>query len=210
MRSILAMIILGLVGATLVSGGTASANSDPRLTPEERAEVVRLLNASQKEFLDMIENLTDAQWTYHAAINKWSVAQVSEHILLSEGALFTAMENALAAKPNPEWETKTAGKTDFLERIMPTRAGRAQAPEAIRPTGKMTRKEVVARFKEARAKTMKFVETTDLPMKAHTFDHPFPVFGTLNAYQWLIYIPYHNQRHNKQIAEVMANAGFPK
>ena len=36
------------------------------------------------------------------------------------------------------------------------------------------------------------------------------VFGTLNAYQWLIYIPLHNLRHEKQIAEVKATKGYPK
>jgi hypothetical protein len=48
-----------------------------------------------------------------------------------------------------------------------------------------------------------------LALKEHTADHPFAVFGTLNAYQWLIYIPLHNIRHNQQIAEVKASAGYP-
>jgi hypothetical protein len=51
---------------------------------------------------------------------------------------------------------------------------------------------------------------TDAPMKSHTSDHPAAVFGTLNAYQWLIYIPLHNVRHNQQIAEVKDTPGFPK
>ncbi|MCI0490639.1 MAG: DinB family protein [Blastocatellia bacterium] len=210
MKGILAMIVLGILSSVLTTGQTASASSDPRLTKEERAEVIRSLKESEKEFLEMVENLTDAQWSYKAALNKWSVGETAEHIMLSEGALFGAVEMALSEKPNPEWETKTAGKTEFLARIMPTRMGRAQAPEAIRPTSKLTREEVISRFKEVRARTLKFIETTDLPMKAHTFDHPFPVFGTLNAYQWLLYIPYHNLRHNKQIAEVKASPGFPK
>ena len=210
MKGILAMIVFGLLSSALTGSGTAYTSSDPRLTKEERAEVIGSLKESQKEFLEMVENLTDAQWSYKPALNKWSAGQTAEHIMLSEGALFAVMERALAEKPNPEWETKTAGKTQFLERIMPTRMGRAQAPESIRPTGKLTRDEVISRFKEVRAKTMKFIETTDLPMKAHTFDHPFPVFGTLNAYQWLLYIPYHNLRHNKQIAEVKTSPGFPK
>jgi len=49
-----------------------------------------------------------------------------------------------------------------------------------------------------------------VPLKEHTVDHPFPVFGTLNAYQWLIYVPLHNMRHDQQIAEVKASPGFPK
>ena len=68
---------------------------------------------------------------------------------------------------------------------------------------------MIAKLKEARAKSLKFAEETKLPLKAHTLDHPFPVFNTLNAYQWLIYIPLHNIRHNKQIEEVKSDPNFP-
>ena len=138
------------------------------------------------------------------------MAEVAEHIYLAEGLLFASMEKALASKPNPDWEAKTRGKTEFLERVMVSRDRKAQAPESIVPQGKLTRAEIMSRFKETRAKTLKFAEQTDLPLKAHTLDHPFPVFNTLNAYQWLIYIPLHNLRHNQQIAEVKASPGFPK
>ena len=40
--------------------------------------------------------------------------------------------------------------------------------------------------------------------------HPFPVFNTPNACDWLIDIPLHNLRHDLQIAEVKAGAGYPK
>jgi hypothetical protein len=46
-------------------------------------------------------------------------------------------------------------------------------------------------------------------LKEHNSDHPFPVFKTLNAYQWLLYIPLHNLRHDQQIAEVKATPGYP-
>jgi hypothetical protein len=183
---------------------------DPALSAEERARVIKLLVDSHRELLEAVEKLTDAQWNYKASPLRWSVGQVVEHIALSEGLLFSAVEQALAAKPNPDWEAKTTGKAEFIERVMPDRSRRAQAPEVIRPGGKLTRAEVMTRLKEGRAKTLKFIEQTRLPMKQHTLDHPFPVFGTLNAYQWLIYIPLHNIRHNKQVAEVIADPGFPK
>lgn len=183
---------------------------DPALSAEERARVIKLLVDSHRELLEAVEKLTDAQWNYKASPLRWSVGQVVEHIALSEGLLFRAVEQALAAKPNPDWEAKTTGKAEFIERVMPDRSRRAQAPEVIRPGGKLTRAEVMTRLKEGRAKTLKFIEQTRLPMKQHTLDHPFPVFGTLNAYQWLIYIPLHNIRHNKQVAEVIADPGFPK
>jgi hypothetical protein len=209
-KVMLTVLLFGLFGWTLAQSGSSGTASNSRLTPEERAKAVKLLLDSQKEFLAAVEKLSDTQWSYKPAPERWSVAEVAEHIYLAEGSLFAAMEKALAANPNPDWEAKTRGKTEFLERVMVSRDRRAQAPESIVPQGKMTRAEIMKQFKEARAKTLKFIEQTDRPLKVHTLDHPFPVFNTLNAYQWLIYIPLHNLRHNQQIAEVKASAGFPK
>jgi len=203
MRGLLVVLVCSLCCSVL-------AADEGRLTAEERAKVIKLLLDSQKELLASVENLSDAQWTYKPAPERWSVGEVAEHIYLAEGLLFAAVEKALAAPLNPDWEAKTRGKTEFLERVMVNRTTKAQAPEQIVPTGKLSRAEVISRFKEVRAKTLKFAEQTDLPLKAHTLDHPFPVFNTLNAYQWLIYIPLHNLRHNQQIAEVKASSGFPK
>ncbi len=189
---------------------SALAADEGKITAEERAKVIKLLKETQAETLEALEKLSDEQLKFKSAPEKWSVLETAEHIMMAESLIFGAVQGAIAAKPNPEWETKTKGKTEFIERVMPDRTGKAQAPESIVPSGKLTRQEVIAKFKEARGKTLKFAEETQLPLKAHTLDHPFPVFGTLNAYQWLIYVPLHNIRHNKQIAEVKAGPNFPK
>ena len=202
------------LGFTFVSASARAAVhpfwSDAHMTAEERAAVVKSLIDSEAEYLGALQNVTDEQWSYKPAPLRWSVGQVAEHIVLAEGALFSRVEKALATQPNPDWESKTSGKTQFMERVLPTRAGRAQAPWEIQPSGKLTKAEVIARFQQVRAKVLEFAKTTDLPLKEYTLDHPFRVFGTLNAYQWLLYIPFHNLRHDKQIAEVKASAGYPK
>jgi len=205
----LAVFMLGSIIPTGASRLDASA-SDPRMTAEERAKVVSLMLSSQKEFLELLENVSEAQWNYKPSPFKWSVGQTAEHIMLAENLLFGVVHRALAQKPNPDWETKTAGKEQVLERVLPGRVGRAQAPFEIQPTGKLSREEVIKRFKEIHAKALAFAQATDLPLKQHTFDNPFPVFSTLNAYDWLLYIPYHSLRHDKQIMEVKASPGYPK
>lgn len=186
------------------------ASEEPSMTAEDRAKAIKLLNDSHKQTLDLMEGLSEEQLKFKSAPEKWSVLEVAEHISMAEGLLFGAVEKALAEKQNPEWGTKTEGKTEFLERAIVSRDRKAAAPESIVPSGKMTRDEVVAKLKESRAKVLKFAEETKLPLKAHTQDHPFPAIGTLNAYQWLIFIPLHNIRHNKQIEEVKADPNFPK
>src|SRR5258706_10529827 len=199
-----------LVLAFLGIGAFLLQASDANITATERAHAINLLQQSQAEFLSLVDGLTEAQWNYKPGPDRWSVGETAEHIVLAEGGLFTFLERALAAAPNPDWETKTRGKTEFIEKVMVDRSHKAQAPEAIVPHGKLTHQEVIERYKIVRAKTLKFAQETDVALKEHTADHPFPVFGTLSAYQWLIYIPLHNMRHDQQIAEVKASPGFPK
>jgi hypothetical protein len=186
------------------------AAEDPNMSAEDRAKVIKLLNDSHKQTLDLLDGLTEEQLKFKPAPEKWSVLEVAEHISMAEGALFSSVQRALAANPNPDWETKTKGKTEFLERVMVSRDRKATAPESIVPTGKLSRDQVLTKLNEARAKTLNFAIETKAPLKSHTAEHPFPVFNTLNAYQWLIYIPLHNIRHNKQIEEVKADPNFPK
>ena len=197
------LVLLLLIPCSVFSQTT------PTMTKEERDKAIKLLLDSQKETMDFVTALSDAQWNYKPAPEKWSAGEVAEHIWLAEGLLFAAVERSLAAAENPNWEEQTKGKNERLEQLLLNRTGKAQAPEQIKPTGK-TRAEIMQGLKESRAKTLKFARETKLALKSHTQEHPFKVFGTLNAYQWLIYIPLHNLRHNQQIAEVKASSGFPE
>jgi hypothetical protein len=183
--------------------------SDAHMTAEERTKVINWLEESRKEFLASIDGVTAEQWKWKPAPERWSVGETAEHIVLAEAALFGNVQKAIASPPNPAWEEKTKGKSEFIERVMAPRLGKAQAPDPIVPTGKLTQSEVRERFLSQRVEIVKFARETQVELKQYTVEHPFPVFNTLNAYQWLIYIPLHTMRHDKQIAEVKATAGYP-
>jgi hypothetical protein len=185
--------------------------ADPHITSEERAKLVKYLQDSQKEFLASLDGVTDAQWRWKPAPERWSVAECAEHIAIAEGFLFELATKAMASPADPDWETKTAGKTELLERALVNRTRKVEAPEPLQPGGiTMTRDQVIAKFKEARARTIQFAETTQLPLREHITKGPFPVFDPLNAYHFVLYIPLHNLRHDQQIAEVKATAGYPQ
>jgi hypothetical protein len=213
MKMIISLTCIMILFCSAFAGNQAATKtsaSDPRMTKEERAKAIKMLIDSQKEFMDAVENISDAQWNYKPSPFRWSVGLVAEHITLTQDRLFSVIQMSLKRQPNPDWESKTAGKEEVLERVLPNRTGRAQAPVEVRPTGKLTRDEVINRFKQSHAKIMEFAEKTDLPLKAHTVDNPSPIFNTLNAYDWLLYIPLHTTRHLKQMAEVKASPGYPQ
>ena len=196
-----------LILVTLLSSAFAAA-TDARMTPEERANAIKWLEESRKEFLAAIDGLSDQQWKWKPAPDRWSVGEVAEHIVLAEASQFANVKKGLASPPDPDWEAKSKGKTERLVAVLAPRAGRVQAAEAIVPKGGMTPEQVKTRFEKQRAEIVQFTTETDAPLKQHMIDNTF--FGPLNGYQWLIYAPLHTMRHDKQIAEVKATPGYPK
>ena len=184
--------------------------ADAHMTGEERARVLQWLDESHKEFMAAIDGVSVEQWKWKPAPERWSVGETAEHIVLAEAMLFENVKKAVSTPANPAWEEQTKGKTELIVRVMAPRLGKAQAPEPIVPRSGMSLAQVKERFERQRAEIVGFASDTNIALKEHTAEHPFPVFGTLNAYQWLIYVPLHTERHDKQIAEVKATAGYPK
>ena len=200
----------GIVAALLMLAVDLFAQSptlDPTMTRSERAELIDLLNKSNREFLEAVETINDQQWSFKPGPDRWSIAEVAEHIVLSEAALFDNATRNVNGSPDEKWDG-TLGKTEMLRRALPNRSTRVTAPEEIQPKHTMTRAQVIARFKEQRARTLAYAQETEAPLKAHTVANPF--FGPLNGHQWLLYIPLHNLRHNLQIAEVKTASDYPR
>jgi hypothetical protein len=180
------------------------------VTEPERTQLLAWLDESRNGFFAAIEGISDAQWNWKSAPGCWSIGETAEHIVLAEALLFGTVRRALAAPPNPNCDEQTKGKTELIVRVMPARRGVAQSPEPIKPRGALQRTDIAERFERQRAEILKFAAETQLPLERHTAEHPFPFFGTLSAWQWLIYVPLHSLRHIKQIAEVKAAPGYPQ
>ncbi len=180
------------------------------MTEAERTQLLAWLDESRTEFAAAIEGISDAQWNWKSGPGRWSIGETAEHIVLAEALLFATARRALAAPPNPNCDEQTKGKAELIIRVMPARRGFAQSPEPIKPRGGLQQTDVAERFERQRMDIVEFVTGTQVPLKRHTFEHPFPFFGTLNAWQWLIYVPLHSLRHIKQIAEVKATPGYPE
>ena len=148
--------------ALLLSAILAFA-ADPKMTDAERAKALQLLADTETEFLTSIEGLTDAQWNYRAAPEKWSIGQTAEHIMLSETLIFSAVGGTMQTPADADWEAKTGAKAALLEAALPDRSQKVTAPEPLQPTSKVTHEEIVERYKAAPAKTIAFTKSTDLP-----------------------------------------------
>jgi len=208
-----AILIAGfLAGSMAVSAFAQTAAPAPAaatLTPEEREFALKSFEATKANFLKSIAGLSEKQWTFKPAPDRWSVAEVAEHITISEQKLFGLVQQVLKAPATPEKRDQVKGKDELVLQRVPDRSHKVQAPEFLKPTGQFaTEADVVKAFTERRDTNMEYVKTTNDDLRDHFFDHP--ALGTLDGYQWLLLISAHSARHTAQIEEVKADPNFPK
>ncbi len=179
------------------------------LTKQERADAIKYLEDTRKKFLASVKGLSAAQLKFKSAPDRWSVAEVSEHIALSEDLIFGMVEKLTNSPANPEKKELTKGKDEMLRKNITDRSKKGQAPEPLKPSNKWaTQAELVKAFNASRDKTEQYVKTTQDDLRSHISPHP--AFKELDAYQWLLLLAGHSERHTLQILEVKADPNFPR
>lgn len=180
------------------------------LSQKEREQGVAELEGSRKAFLDATNGLSEAQWNFKPAPDRWSIAECAEHIGVTETFILNLItEQALKGPAEPEKRALVQGKDSSLMTMVVDRTAKFKAPEAIQPTRRWTTSgEITKNVLESRARTIEFVSTTQEDLRDHFMDHP--VFKTLDTYQWILLTSGHMRRHTAQILEVKADPNFPK
>jgi uncharacterized damage-inducible protein DinB len=187
---------------------TAAASSS--LTKEERARAIDYLKQTQADFLASIEGVSDEQWKFKAAPERWSIAETAEHIAVAEDVIWKRVNNEVMKSPAaPEKKAEVAGKDELIMKAVPDRSRKAQAPEILQPTGRFAnRADLIKQFNDVRAKEIAYLSETNDDLRSHFADHP--LLKTMDGFQWLILNGAHSKRHTAQIAEVKEDANYPK
>jgi uncharacterized damage-inducible protein DinB len=207
-----------LLPAAALCGQTPAASSEPKtstaqsstLTKTERDRAADYLKETQKEFLAAIKDVSDAQWKWKPAPDRWSIAEVAEHIAVAEDTIWKLVSEKIMKSPAaPEKRAEAQGKDEIIFEKIPDRSRKAQAPEQLKPTGRWaTQAELVKDYQTTRGQEIAYVSETKEDLRNHFEEHPF--LKTMDAYQWIIFNGAHNKRHNAQIIEVKSDPNFPK
>jgi len=178
------------------------------ISQQDRDALVKDLERSRAMFLEAIADVkTEAQWNYKAAPDRWSVAECAAHIIAAEQYFRDNIATALKSPALPAAQQTTAGDA-VISKMVRDRSQRFQAPAALEPTGKVVPKAQATKdFEATRATTLQYVRTTQDPLREHGSGAPPNV---TTAYQLVLMLSGHTERHTAQLLEVKASPGYPK
>jgi DinB superfamily len=200
--------VLLLMAVAVVPIAAQTPQTSPRMTDKDRELAIGQLNASREKFVKAVSGLSEAQLKFKSAPDRWSVADVAEHITLSEEFLFNLLNDKVLKGPaTPDKERKITDEQILA--MVSDRSNKAQAPEPLKPTNKWQNiTETMQEFETRRARTIDFVKTTNTDLRSHF--SAFGPRGEVDALQWVLFMSAHVDRHVAQIDEVKSDPNFPK
>jgi DinB superfamily len=181
-----------------------------QLTNADRDKGVSYLQQTRDGVVAATKGLSEAQMKFKPAPDRWSVAETLEHIALAEDFLFQTVADKGMKEPPGLAGRDTAKVDGMVLAMVPDRSHKAQAPPPLVPTGRWTPAETLDRFQKSRAKTIEFLQTSQGLRQHVTGAAHSPLGQPMDAYEWLLFIAAHSERHTKQILEVKADPNFPK
>jgi uncharacterized damage-inducible protein DinB len=174
------------------------------------ADILAANKQAEARFIAAVSNLTDAQANFRPDENQWTIAEIVEHVsIVNDGFLritHKLLKEAESA-PMPPRADLSLGHTS-LDENGNHHPGPFQAPDRVRPQGGVCVADSLVKMRASLAgftEIQSRLEAVDLSERMF----PHPVLGPINAYQWMVLLAEHEDRHRGQIERLIATAGSP-
>ena len=190
------MLLAGLVMLAAGMRGEAS------ITELERQRLLAHLEMTSAWLMDEVSGLSEAQLAFKPSKEAWSIAQVLDHVVVVAPIYWQDLQRALATAPS-DLASRDTDASILWYGI--DRTNREQAiPTELPTTNVRPHKTLVAEYRTHHNRLRQYVMTTKDDLRRHLVARQ----GS-DAYQWVLLISTHEQRHILQIREIKTAPGFP-
>ena len=195
MRRIVQTGILGFVCAHLmISAG---------MSVPDRERLVSHLQMTNDWLLDEVGTLSPKQLNFRMAPGRWTIAEVVQHLVIAEPTYWELFQNGM--KQPPKKLDRQATDADVLWYGIDRTQHQKTEPRKDPKGQTIDIRQSLESFRKLHSMMLDYVRTSNEDLRAHTVPE-----WEVDAYQCLLEISTHAQRHILQIREIKAAAGFPK
>ncbi len=173
------------------------------MTKEDRQHVVAHLQMTQIWLANEVSSLSPAQLNYRIAPGRWTILEVVEHLNIAEPGYWDSLQTALKQPPSKGKQQATDAEVLWYGI---DRTDRQKTSKSEEPKDQVTDiHQALATFDKLHVTMLEYARTTNDDLRSHAF----PQWG-MDAYQALLTISTHEQRHILQILEIKTDPGYPK
>jgi hypothetical protein len=155
--------------------------------------------------------VTPAQWTFKPRPERWSIAEIVEHVIAVQERVIGMIRQQLASAPPPPSEQDREVVDSIVIHQIPSRLSKFPSP--MTSTAELGKVEALRRYADNCAALSEMLASTP-GLREHALDSP-PLkaiskgaYSVMDGYQWILAAAAHAERHTKQILEVIADHSF--
>lgn len=171
------------------------------------SEIFDSMDETRARLRARLERITDAEQSLRPSPDAWSVAEIAEHLAIIEerlSMLFPILLTKAEAGGLQRKEGQAFQPISVEAMIERSRREKYTAPEPMRPTGKASLADSLSSLERSR-QAIKALRPRLEALELTNVTYPHPAFGPLSAYQWLIFLGAHEDRHLRQIEKAMTS-----
>jgi len=173
------------------------------LSQGEREHLVAHLQMTATWLSDEVSPLSEEQLNFRSAPGRWTIAEVVQHLVIAEPNYWKLLREGV--NHPPQTLKQKATDADVLWYGI-DRTRHEKTPAKQDPQGeKINIADALASYGKLHATMLDYAVKTEDDLRGHAV----PEWG-VDAYQCLLEISTHEQRHILQIREIKADPGFPK
>lgn len=165
------------------------------------SEIFDEIDGTRARLLQVVGEFDDEQHAFRPAPDRWSVAQLCDHLSKVEAQVVGLIGRVLA-KAEESGAARAAGApfapVSIEEFVEKARGVKLNAPEAVHPEEARPLAESLAALRDTRD-ALRSLRPRLEQVDGHAARFPHPSAGPLNLYQWLLFIGSHEARHVAQI-----------
>ena len=173
------------------------------MTQQDREHLVAHLQMTQAWLTDEVSPLSAGQLNFRPAPDRWTVAETVQHLVVAEQNYWKLLHDALQQPPRKL--DKAATDADVLWYGIDRTQHEKTTPNQNPKDQKIDAAQALRAFLAMHARLLELARSTQEDLRGHAV----PEWG-VDAYQCLLEISTHEQRHILQIREIKASPLFPK
>lgn len=166
---------------------------------ESLDDVYNYNDAMRKKLIAAVVNMPVEQAETRPAPDRWSVAEILEHVSMVETGIGRICQKLLGK--SKEADMMSDGfqlSPEFISGSARLDAIKVEAPERVKPGGGVAVADSLALLERSRSVLLEMREDFE-KYDSHTHKFPHPYIGDMSAVEWLILAGGHESRHLKQI-----------
>lgn len=175
---------------------------NPVSVSADNERLAALLRQSRTRFLASFADVREEDCRIRPCERSWSVLDCVEHIAAAETLMLNRLENQRRPRP-----ADAPNREEIFLQHMGTRRRKAESPESGLPRGRFASlADARKQFELSRAGAIRFAEENTEDLRTTEVTHPHPLAGDVSAYEMLIIMAKHAERHALQIEEIRSSA----